>query len=82
MRVQGKAGLHKNLVSHWSELHTVHNGIFLASSSVYEAAYHLSIIIIHKVRFSSLRRQETETELSQPRGRPEMETFQVQDKVK
>jgi hypothetical protein len=30
MRDSGKAGLHKNSVSHWSDLHTVHNGILVA----------------------------------------------------
>ncbi len=34
MTVSGKAGLHKNSVSYWSDLHTLHNGTFLASSTV------------------------------------------------
>jgi hypothetical protein len=32
MKVSGTAGLHKNSVSHWSDLQAVHNVIFVASS--------------------------------------------------
>ncbi len=70
MRVQGKAGLYKNLVS---DLHTVEPSFL--------AAMHMQLLIT-KLSFCPSEKAGNGNGASQPRGRPEMETFHVQDKAK